>query len=318
MKPASFNGSHYDFHAMQSRVFQSVSKTPEFSSPSAGLAGAVIAQSRAVMPNGFVQQRPRVMTLADFQTSIEDEAERALGSAITGRGSSRNEALYAGNTVEITGSMAAAGTYGLVAVTHQWDAGGYGNMFTVTPWKHYRNATEPATRTWNGVVPARVTGHNDPKKMGRIWVRFFWQEAGSTHWARATSPHAGPDRGFMFLPEIGDEVAVAFEDGDPERPVILGSVWNGAQQAPRAPFHGGDVAPNDCKRILTKSGNRLQMADRPGSEAVTLATPRHTRLSLTESHAATGRPLVSLVSDGDIVLSAPTGASTSARGARPY
>ena len=59
------------------------------------------------------------MTLADFQTSIEDEAERALGSAITGRGSSRNEALYAGNTVEITGSMAAAGTYGLVAVTHQ-------------------------------------------------------------------------------------------------------------------------------------------------------------------------------------------------------
>jgi type VI secretion system secreted protein VgrG len=124
LKPASFNGSHYDFHAMQSQMFQNVSKAPEFSSPSAGLASAVVAQSQAVMPSSFVQQRPRVMTLADFQTSIEDEAERALGSSITGRGSSRNPALYAGNTVNITGSMAAAGTYGLIAVTHRWDAGG--------------------------------------------------------------------------------------------------------------------------------------------------------------------------------------------------
>ena len=259
------------------------------------------------MPTSFVQQRPRVMTLADFQTSIEDEAERALGSAITGRGSSRNEALYAGNTVNITGNMAAAGTYGLVAITHQWDAGGYGNTFTVTPWKHYRNSTEPPLRAWHGLVPAVVTAHNDPKKMSRVQVQFFWQDDGSTHWARASSPHAGPDRGFMFMPEVGDEVAVAFEDGDPERPVILGSMWNGVQQAPRYDFRGGDIDDNDVKRLVTKSGNRIHLSDKTGEETVHFATPAHTFLTLTEKSDQTGTHLIVLHSDGDIVLDAPNG-----------
>jgi type VI secretion system secreted protein VgrG len=307
LKPASFNGSHYDHHVMESQMFQNVSKAPTFTSSSAGLASAVVAQSQAVMPTSFVQQRPRVMTLADFQASIEDEAERALGSAITGRGSSRNEALYAGNTVNITGSIAAAGTYGLIAVTHRWDAGGYGNTFTVTPWKNYRNSTEPPLRSWHGIVPACVTAHNDPKKMGRIQVQFFWQDDGSTHWARATSPHAGPDRGFMFMPEIGDEVAVAFEDGDPERPVILGSLWNGAQQAPRYDFRGGDIEDNDVKRLVTKSGNRIHLSDKSGQETVFLATPAHNFITLTEQSNETGNHLIVLHSDGDIVLSAPNG-----------
>ena len=68
-------------------------------------------------------------------------------------------------------------------------------------------------------------------------------------WARATAPHAGPDRDFMFLPEIGDEVAVAFEDGDqwvllsslPEeltlmRPILPGSLWS-TTRAGTMPFH---------------------------------------------------------------------------------
>ena len=61
----------------------------------------------------------------------------------------------------------------------------------------------------------------------------------------------------MFMPEVGDEVAVAFEDGDPERPVILGSMWNGVQQQPRAAFRGEDVSDNSVKRIMTRSGNRI-------------------------------------------------------------
>ena len=73
---------------------------------------------------------------------------------------------------------------------------------------------------------------NDPKQMGRLRVQFFWQEDGPAHWARMISPHAGPDRGFMMMPEVGDEVGVMFEDGDPERPVIVGSLWNAVQQAP--------------------------------------------------------------------------------------
>ena len=157
------------------------------------------------------------------------------------------------------------------------------------------------------MVPARVVEHDDPKKMGRVKVQFFWQTDGSTHWARMVSPHAGPDRGFMFMPEVGDEVAVIFEDGDPERPVILGSVWNGVQQAPRHGYYGEDIPNNDVKRIVTKSGNRIQIADMAGNEAITIATPNHNSLTFSESHTATGRPLIALSSSGDIVLSAPEG-----------
>ncbi len=73
-------------------------------------------------------------------------------------------------------------------------------------------------KPWYGVVPARVVGHNDPAKMGRVQVQYYWQEDGNANWARMVTPHAGSDRGFMFMPEVGDEVVVAFEDGDLERP----------------------------------------------------------------------------------------------------
>ena len=140
--------------------------------------------------------------------------------------------------------------------------------------------------------------------MGRIQVQFFWQEDGSTHWARATSPHAGPDRGFMFMPEV----AVAFEDGYPKRPVILGSLWNGMQTQPRAEFRGGDIAGNDVKRIMTKSGNRIQISDKAGEETMVIATPNHNVIKLTEKADSSGRSSIFLESKtGDIVLHAPKG-----------
>ena len=307
LKPASFDGAHYDFHTMESQNFTKISRDPAFYSSSSGLAAAVQQQSTAVMPSGFAQQRARVMTLEEYRQSLEDESERSVGSAVVGTGASRNQALLAGNTVTLTGSMPAAGTYGLTKVVHRWTSAGYSNEFTCTPWKQYRNAEEPALRSWNGVVPARVVDHNDPGKMGRIKVQFFWQDAGSTHWARAASPHAGPGRGFMFLPEVGDEVAVAFEDGDPERPMILGSLWNGVQQAPRDEFRGADIANNDVKRFISKAGNRMQISDLPGKETVLFATPHSTRMVMTEEADETGRTLVLLESAGDIILSAPNG-----------
>ncbi len=307
LAPPSFSGSHYDHHAMQSNTSNQVSKPPQFYPSAARLTSAVQAASQQ-LPAAFEPQRARAMTLDNYNDQLQAESERALGSTVAGSGQSRTQTLMAGNTVNIAGPLDANGTYGLVRVVHHWTPKTYINSFACTPWKNFRNPQPPAARVWNGVVPARVTAHDDPKKMGRIQVQFFWQEDGSTHWARATSPHAGPDRGFMFMPEVGDEVAVAFEDGDPERPVILGSLWNGVQQAPREEFYGSDIPANDVKRILTKSGNRMQLVDTTGKETVVVATPHSTSLKMTESYSPTGgRPMIILHSDGDIVLSAPKG-----------
>ncbi len=308
LSPGSFGGSHYDHHVMQSNTFADVSTAPNFYGSAQRLTSAVMTASKQALPSAFEPQRARAMTLDDYQTQLEAESVRSTGGSIVGTGESRTQTLQAGDAVILEGSLDAAGTYGLVKVVHQWDPNGYMNLFVCTPWMQYRNPHPPKARTWNGVVSARVVAHNDPKKMGRLQVQFFWQNDNSTHWARMVSPHAGPDRGFMFMPEVGDEVSVAFEDGDPERPIILGSLWNGVHTAPREELYGEDIPANDVKRILTKSGNRMQLIDTAGRETVVMATPHSTSLKMTESYSTTGgRPMIILHSEGDIVLSAPNG-----------
>ncbi|GGG97492.1 type VI secretion system Vgr family protein [Silvibacterium dinghuense] len=307
LSPTSVSGSHYDHHAMQSTTLQQVSSPPSFYDGAQHLTSSVQSAS-SKLPAAFEPQRARAMTLDDFQTQLQSESVRSIGGAVTGSGHSRNQQLKAGDTVQIEGSLDAKGTYGVIRVVHSWTPRGYSNAFVCTPWKNYRNPQPPPARTWSGIVSARVVDHNDPKKMGRVKVQFFWQEDDSTHWARTVSPHAGPDRGFMFMPEVGDEVAVAFEDGDPERPVILGALWNGVQTQPRAELRGGDIADNDVKRIMTKSGNRIQMSDKAGVETLILATPNNNILRMTEKSDSTGRTNITIESKtGDIILHAPEG-----------
>ena len=175
------------------------------------------------------------------------------------------------------------------------------------PGTKYTNPEPPRLRRMNGIVPARVTDNNDTENQGRIRVQFYWQEDSQTTWLPMMSPHAGADRGFMFLPEVGDEVWVALEEGDPERGLVLGAAWNGVQKPPREEFWGGDVAPNDVKRIVTKSGHRISIIDKDGKSSIVVATPKHVKISLIENSNETGNSMLALHSDGDIFLSAPNG-----------
>ncbi len=305
---AFFNGSHYHHHKMKSQSFQKVKDDPPFFGPIGPLVDAVKGQS-ADLPPGFVHQRSRVVTLDDYEKLLKKESVRSIGSSITAEGISSQPKLCPGNKVQISGMLDAEGLYGITAVTHTWTPKGYANTFECTPWQKYTNPDPPPLRRWHGLVPARVVEHNDPKKMGRIRIQYFWQEDGPAYWARMVTPHAGSDRGFMFMPEVGDEVVVGFEDGDPERPIIIGCLWNGVDQAPRFDFAKDDIAPNDVKRIVTKSGNRLQMVDTPGKESVTLSTPNSVKVLLAEAgQSPTGREtLVLQVDQGDIILNAPQG-----------
>jgi type VI secretion system secreted protein VgrG len=306
--PPSFNGAHYDHHEMNSETYKEVSDDANFFDSIGQLVQAVKTQSKNVMPPGYVHQRSRVMKLDDYQTLLKKESVRSIGGNITGHGESRNQQLLPGNKVKIEGDLDAHGTYGVLKVIHHWTPSGYVNEFVCTPWKDYVNPEPPTVRPWFGVVPARVVEHNDPKKMGRIKVQYFWQEDNRAHWARMITPHAGHNRGFMFMPEEGDEVAVAFEDGDPERPIIIGSLWNGGHPAPRAEFWGGELTDNDVKRIVTKSGHRIQFVDKKGKEAIVIATPTRLKISLIEKTDENNRSVITMHSeDGDIYLSAPNG-----------
>lgn len=309
LSPPGCDGAHYHFHRMKSETYKNVKDDPQFYGSAGSFVDSAKRGSDDMIPSAYLHQRARVVTLDDYEKLLKKESVRSAGSRVNGSGESQNPDLLPGNELQIEGAPDAQGTYGVTHVSTRWDpATGYRNHFICTPWKNYADPNPPALRPWYGLVPARVVEHNDPAKMGRIKVQYFWQEDSTAHWARMITPHAGADRGFMFMPEKGDEVVVGFEDGDLERPVAFGCVWNGVDQAPRQEFWGGELDENDVKRIITKSGHRIQMVDKQGKESIVVATPKELKLSMIEKTDETGRSTITLHSEnGDILLSAPNG-----------
>lgn len=84
---------------------------------------------------------------------------------------------------------------------------------------------------------------------------------------RTMAPMAGAGRGAFMLPDVGDEVVVAFEDGDPNQPIILGGVWNRGAKPPEQAKQSTD---NHVRTIVSRSGHELTFDDSPGTQKVTL------------------------------------------------
>lgn len=299
----SLDGAHYDFREMESKLFKKVKDKAEFFGSMTKLADAAVKQSDQLPPD-FIVQRSRVRSQDEYEKLLKKECRRSMGRTVECHGLSRKPGVKPGDEVTIQGVLDAKGTYGLTKVIHAWGPDGYTNQFWCTLAKRYTNPQAPAVKPWFGVVPARVVDNKDPFDMNTIRVQFFWQEDSQSSPMRMMTPHAGADRGMMFRPEVGDEVWVAFEDGDPERPRVLGSAWNGVDMAPMEEFWGGDIEPNDVKRIVTKSGHRITMVDKAGKETICIATPKHCKMMMTESSTETGGSTLTLHSDGDIVISA--------------
>jgi uncharacterized protein involved in type VI secretion and phage assembly len=109
-----------------------------------------------------------------------------------------------------------------------------------------------------GVAVAVVRENRDDSGMCRVRVAYPWQPTpGESYWARVASPMGGKDRGVYFLPEVGDEVLVAFERGDVRFPYVVGSLWSGKEKAPLSNADG----KNDIRRIRTRAGHMLTFDD---------------------------------------------------------
>lgn len=108
---------------------------------------------------------------------------------------------------------------------------------------------------------AQVVDNKDPEHLGRIRVQFLWQQLqpgqSATPWLRITQPHGGDDKGFYFIPEIGEEVMVAFENGNGEKPYVVGTLYHGNQQ----PGRQWPNDSNDIKAIRTRNGHTVEIHD---------------------------------------------------------
>lgn len=312
LQPIVRGGAHYDHRAMQSRNYSSTKSEPSFYGSWNSLTANAISAGQA-QPEQTVTNRHRVATLDSYQQELEKESRRSALNLCRYEGVSRNPAVTAGGEVTVSGVDGVVdGTYGVIACTHRWTPRGYENRFQATTARRWFQPAKIEPRRVAGLVPARVTANYDPHNEGRLQVHFYWQEQNATTWVRLITGHAGADRGHLLVPEIGDEVAVQFEEGDPERPYVLGSVWNGMQQPPSEGFWQGgtnncEFEGNNIKRLVTKSGIRITLVDTPGQETIALATPRSNRIVMTEKANETGRPAIAAHTEGDIIVSAPGG-----------
>jgi uncharacterized protein involved in type VI secretion and phage assembly len=113
----------------------------------------------------------------------------------------------------------------------------------------------------NGPVPAIVTNIKDPEKLGRVKIR--WPHIGpdvESNWARVVSPH----HGMMLRPAVGQEVLVAFEDGDINKPYVMGALWNSKNHPPNQRGGDGEISSSDHFMITTPKGNMIAVMDKPG------------------------------------------------------
>lgn len=116
-----------------------------------------------------------------------------------------------------------------------------------------------------GVAIGLVTNNKDPHGLGRVKVKFPWlSDDEESYWARVLTPMAGNDCGFYFLPDINDEVLVAFEQGDMNFPYVLGSLWNGKD---KPPMRNDDGKNNQCV-IKSRSGHQIIFDDTSEQEKI--------------------------------------------------
>jgi phage protein D/phage baseplate assembly protein gpV len=217
------------------------------------------------------------------QRAVDDAARAtadSIGSAIAeatakARG---NPVLRAGKPVSVSLVAAPfAGRYTLTHTRHVFDdEAGYVTELVVSG-RQERSllglasaaAAGASAAQFAGVVIGIVTDAADPETLGRVKLRFPWlADEFETDWARVVMLGAGPDRGAVFVPEVNDEVLVAFEHGEFRSPFVIGGLWNGQDKPPEHDTSGGLQE----RSIVSRLGNKVILIDKDGSAGIRLVT----------------------------------------------
>jgi uncharacterized protein involved in type VI secretion and phage assembly len=151
-----------------------------------------------------------------------------------------------------------------------------------------------------GVMVGVVTNNQDPEGLGRVKVKLPWLSAEhESNWARVISPMAGNDRGLYVLPEVEDEVLVAFEHGSVEFPFVLGSLWNGKDKPPGK----NDDGKNNVRALKSRSGNTVALDDTDGKEKIEIVDAKGKQSIVLDVAANT----ITITAEKDVVIESKDG-----------
>lgn len=159
-----------------------------------------------------------------------------------------------------------SGTYLVTHANHVYSAEGFKTTFGVRGARkgllaEQMGHLQPDNR-WIGVVTAVVTNTDDPNDWGRVKVKYPWMtEDAESFWARVVGMGAGPDAGMFMMPDVGDEVLVAFEHGDFSRPCIIGGFWNGQHKPPPEALSASSGEKPLVRTWHSRTGHWIAMYD---------------------------------------------------------
>lgn len=268
LAPIQYN--RFAYHPNADQLFEAQSKNNANDHPD--LSHAMQASQQVY---GKIYNQPtaiRIENKADIDTHVSNEEKALISDLLKLSGSGDNPEVKLGCIADISMSLRdgldsfateSLGKFLITAVYHEMDGvGHYHNTFegvlANTERLPVHNSVQPAA----DMQVATVVDNADPLQQGRIKVQFKWQCACNdvTEWLRIVTPDAGSseqvskNRGFVFVPERGDQVLVGFEEGNIARPIVMGSVFHGNNGM------GGGVN-NNTKSIATRSGHTIELND---------------------------------------------------------
>jgi phage protein D/phage baseplate assembly protein gpV len=247
-------------------------------------------------------------------------AEEVAGTFAEFEGVARgNPQLHAGTAICI-GNLGDPfdGKYTITGSRHVYDPDtGYTTWLTVSGRQErslFGLSSGPGSpdRRISGVVVGQVSDAKDPQDAGRVRLTFPWMSDDYvSDWARLLQPGAGKDRGSLVVPEVGDEVLVAFEQGELRRPYVLGGVHNGVDTPPagEGSLVDGSSGAINRRSFVSRTGQRLDFHDAAnGARGVRIMTgDKKLKLDLDEKATR-----ITVHSDGSVVIEATKGVTVDA------
>jgi len=257
---------------------------------------------------------------AEVDAAATAVSEQIAGASAEFEGTARgNPKIRAGTAIAIDNLGAPFdGKFVVTTSRHVYDqTTGYTTHFSVTGRQErslfgLASGGVPSRGAMTGVVVAQISDARDPQHQGRVKLLFPWlSDDYVSDWARTVQPGAGKDRGSFVLPEVGDEVLVAFEQGDIRRPYVVGGLYNGVDTPKAGPIDDVDSGSGAINRRswVSRRGHRIDLLDQDGKkEGVSLTTGDGAlRLDL-DSTGST----VTLHSDGTVTIEARSGVTVDA------
>jgi phage baseplate assembly protein gpV len=218
--------------------------------------------------------RTRISTQSEAEAVAQGILDKANAAFVEAEGRAfGNAAIVSGAKVKL-GKLGTKfnGTYVVSYTRHLYEEGAYVTEFRIEGYQpkmlgDLLQSSPDGRNTWNGVVPAIVTNNADPQFQARVKLKYPWladdKESG---WVRVAMVGAGNGRGLLWVPEVNDEVLVAFEHGDFNRPYVIGSLYNGMDVPPDEVYQqDGNI---EVRTLKTRAGHIIRLTDKDGQEKI--------------------------------------------------